>query len=78
MSVRMHWTLQQAGWLWFRLNIGDRRYEADYGWCMDFPKDLLLGGGDSSSSPLTTPGGEYGRTGLLHSSGGGAGPAGPS
>ena len=41
MSVRMHWTLQQAGWLWFRLEIGDWHYEADYGWCTDFPKDLL-------------------------------------
>lgn len=41
MSVRMHWTLQQAGWLWFRLELEDWRYEADYGWCTDFPKDLL-------------------------------------
>lgn len=41
MSVRIHWTLQQAGWLWFRLELGDWRYEADYGWCTDFPKDLL-------------------------------------
>ena len=41
MSVRMHWTLQQAGWLWFRLELGDWRYEANYGWCADFPKDLL-------------------------------------
>ena len=41
MSVRMHWTLQQAGWLWFRLELEGWRYEADYGWCTDFPKDLL-------------------------------------
>lgn len=41
MSIRMHWTLQRAGWLWFRLELGNWRYEANYGWCADFPKDLL-------------------------------------
>ena len=41
MSVQMSWTLQQAGWLWFHLTVGEWEADFNYGWCADFPKDLL-------------------------------------